>query len=167
MSDKNSAWRSPWVIAWVAMVVIFFTMNVIMIYMATDNNPGLVVDDFYERGQDYEKNMLKRQARDPGWEMRIVLPKKIEVGQPVTCRFKISDQAGQPVSPDAVIFYAYRPSDKDADFSLPMQQVEPGIYETEVIFPLLGAWDTLVSAKQGEDEFNTPKRIGVGIDWVP
>ena len=149
------------------MVVIFFTMNVIMIYMAADNNPGLVVDDFYERGQDYEKNMLKRQARDPGWNMRIELPKNIEVNQPVLCRFRITDQSGQPVQADAVTFYAYRPSDKDADFSQPLEQVEPGIYEAEISFPLLGAWDTLVSAKQGEDEFNTPKRIGVGIDWVP
>ncbi|MDJ0806122.1 MAG: FixH family protein [Gammaproteobacteria bacterium] len=168
MTDKkNSAWRSPWVIAWVAMVVIFFTMNLIMIYMATDNSPGLVVDDFYERGQDYEKNMLKRQARDPGWKMRVELPRKIEVDQTVVCRFRVSDKAGQPVQPDGVTFYAYRPSDKDADFSVPMKLVAPGLYEAEVRFPLLGAWDTLVSARKGEDEFNTPKRIGVGMDWVP
>ncbi|KRT58539.1 hypothetical protein Ga0076813_13731 [endosymbiont of Ridgeia piscesae] len=25
----------------------------------------------------------------------------------------------------------------------------------------------MVSVKRGEDEFNTPKRIGVGIDWMP
>lgn len=167
MSDKNSAWRSPWVIAWIAMVVIFFTMNVIMIYLATDNNPGLVVEDFYERGQDYEKNRLKRMARDPGWVMRIQLPRKIEIDQPVNCRFSVKDKAGNPVSPESVIFYAYRPSDKDADFSVPMQEVEPGLYTAEVSFPLMGAWDTLVSVKRGEDEFHTPKRIGVGIDWVP
>ena len=78
MADKNSAWRSPWVIAWVAMVIIFFSMNLFMIFMATDNNPGLVVDNFYERGQDYEKNMLKRQARNPGWVMQMQLPKLIK-----------------------------------------------------------------------------------------
>ena len=167
MSDKNSAWRSPWVIAWVSMVVIFFTMNMVMIYMAADNSSGLVVDDFYKRGQDYEKNMLKRQARDPGWNMRIQLPKKIEIDQPVICRFKVTDKSGQPVQPDSIHFYAYRPSDNKADFSLPMKEVEPGVYEAEVSFPLLGAWDILVSAKQGDDEFNTPKRIGVGIDWIP
>ena len=167
MSDKNSAWRSPWVIAWVAMVVIFFSMNMVMIYMAVENDCGLVVDDFYDRGQDYEKNMLKRQARDPGWVMAIQFPRKIEIDEPVTCRFSVKDKMGQPVRPESVTFYAYRPSDKNADFSLPMKQVEPGLYEAEVSFPLLGAWDTLVSAKRGEDEFNTPKRIGVGIDWVP
>jgi nitrogen fixation protein FixH len=167
MADKNSPWRNPWVIGWISMVVIFITMNMIMIYMATNNNPGLVVDDFYKRGQDYEKNMLKRQARDPGWQMRIQLPKKIEFDEPVICRFRVADKAGQPVQPDSVTFYAYRPSDKAADFSSQMRMVEPGLYEAEVRFPLLGAWDTLVSAKQGDDEFYAPKRIGVGIDWIP
>jgi nitrogen fixation protein FixH len=167
MTDKNSAWRSPWVIAWVAMVVIFFTMNMVMIYFAQSNNPGLVAEDFYDRGQDYEKNMLKRQARNPGWHMKVVLPRKIGVDEPVICRFTVSDKDGEPVDPTAVIFYAYRPSDAKQDFTVPMHQVEPGIYEAEVRFPLLGAWDTLVSAKRGDDEYNTPKRIGVGIDWVP
>jgi len=166
-ANKNSAWRSPWVIAWVAMVVIFFSMNLFMIFMAVDNNPGLVVDDFYARGQDYEKNMLKRQARDPGWTMRIQLPKKIEVNETVTCRFSVKDKAGLPISPDSVTFYAYRPSDSDQDFSVPMREVETGLYEAQLSFPLFGAWDALVSVKNGEDEFNTPRRIGVGMDWIP
>ncbi|MCU7905665.1 MAG: FixH family protein [Candidatus Thiodiazotropha sp. (ex Epidulcina cf. delphinae)] len=167
MTEKKSAWRSPWVIAWVAMVVIFFTMNMIMIYLAIDNKPGLVVDDFYERGQDYEKNMLKRQARDPGWTMRVELPRRIAIDQPVLCRFSVTDRDGGQVSRDEVTFYAYRPSDVEQDFSVPMKQVEPGFYEAQVSFPLKGAWDILVSIRNGEDEYNTPKRIGVGIDWIP
>ncbi|MET0069910.1 MAG: FixH family protein [Candidatus Thiodiazotropha sp.] len=167
MTEKKSAWQSPWVIAWVAMVVVFFTMNMIMIYLAIDNNPGLVVDDFYERGEDYEENMLKRQARFPGWVMKVDLPRKIEVGQPVICRYSVKDKDGNPISRDDVIFYAYRPSDARQDFAVPMKQTAPGEYQAEVSFPLKGAWDTLVSIKNGEDEYNTPKRIGVGIDWVP
>ena len=48
-----------------------------------------------------------------------------------------------------------------------MREIEPGVYEAEISFPLIGAWDTLVSVKQGEDEYSTPQRIGVGMDWVP
>lgn len=167
MADKNSAWRSPWVIAWVAMVAIFFTMNLFMIFMAVDNNPGLVDKDFYDRGQDYEQNMLKRQARFPGWKMRVELPKMIAEGETVNCRFSVVDAEGRAISPDAVTFHAYRPADVKQDFSQPMEQVEAGVYQTQVKFPLKGAWDILVSAKHGEDEFNTPKRIGVGMNYVP
>jgi nitrogen fixation protein FixH len=167
MTEKKSAWRSPWVIAWIVMVVVFLTMNIIMIYFAVENNPGLVVEDFYQRGQDYEKNMLKRQARNPGWQMKVTLPKKIDVDEPVTCHFSILDSDGIPVDPDQVTLYVYRPSDAHQDFSVPMKKIGPGAYESEVRFPLIGIWDTLVSVKHGEDEYNTPKRIGVGINWVP
>jgi nitrogen fixation protein FixH len=167
MTEKKSAWRSPWVIAWVAMVVIFFSMNMIMIFLAMNNNPGLVVEDFYDRGQDYEKNMLKRQARDPKWRMKVELPKKIEIGQPVLCRYTVTDRQGNPIDRDEVTFHAYRPSDAKQDFTVPMQRVGPGAYEATVSFPLKGAWDTLVSIRNGEDEYQVPKRIGVGIDWLP
>jgi nitrogen fixation protein FixH len=167
MTEKKSAWRSPWVIGWIFMLVAFLTMNLIMIYFATHDNPGLVVKDFYKRGQDYERNMLKRQARDPRWRMRVKLPRKIGVNEPVICHFTVSDRQGTPVVPDSVTFHAYRPSDARQDFSVPMKEIAPGVYEGEVRFPLLGAWDTLVSVKHGEDEYNTAKRVGVGIDWLP
>ena len=48
-----------------------------------------------------------------------------------------------------------------------MVAVEPGLYETTATFKLMGAWDILVTAKRGENEFNTPKRLGVGMDFIP
>ncbi|MEW8470307.1 MAG: FixH family protein, partial [Candidatus Thiodiazotropha sp.] len=83
------------------------------------------------------------------------------------CHYSVKDKDGYPISRHDVIFHAYRPSDANQDFSVPMKQTAPGEYQAEVSFPLKGAWDTLVSIKNGEDEYNTPKRIGVGIDWVP
>ncbi|MCW8847766.1 MAG: FixH family protein, partial [Sedimenticola sp.] len=60
MTEKQSPWRNPWVLGWVGLVVVFLLANFVMIYLAITKNPGLVVDNYYERGQDYEKNMLKR-----------------------------------------------------------------------------------------------------------
>jgi nitrogen fixation protein FixH len=111
--------------------------------------------------------MLKRQARNPGWQMTVTFPKKIEPNQAVTCSYSVLDKMGEPVDPDEVIFYAYRPSDAKQDFQLPMKRVGPGQYEVEVNFALKGVWDILVSAKEGEDEYNTPKRVSVGIDLIP
>ena len=74
MNKKQSAWRSPWVVAWVAILVVFVVISGVRIFLAIDTNPGLVVEDYYERGQDYEENRLKRQARDPGWRMEIEAP---------------------------------------------------------------------------------------------
>ncbi|MEJ1298281.1 MAG: FixH family protein [Candidatus Sedimenticola sp. (ex Thyasira tokunagai)] len=163
MSEKQSPWRSPWIIGWMSMLVIFVAANIVMIYLAIDDSPGLVVDDYYERGQDYEENMLKRQARDPGWKMKVIAPEFVDIGKPALFSYKVTDKEGNPATPDSVTFYVYRPADKDLDFSVPMKQVEVGFYQAEVTFPLLGVWDILVSNKVGEDEYNQPHRISAGV----
>jgi len=163
MSEKQSAWRSPWVLAWVGMFVIFVLANFVMIYLAESGNPGLVVDDYYERGQDYEKNMLKRMARDSQLNMKLEAPEYVDVAKPTRYGVRITDRAGKPFSPDSVTFFVYRPADADQDFSVPMQQVEPGYYQADISFPLLGVWDILVSARSGEDEINISHRVSAGV----
>ncbi|MCW8944321.1 MAG: FixH family protein [Sedimenticola sp.] len=163
MTEKQSPWRSPWVLGWFGLLVVFLLANFVMIYLAVDRSPGLVVDDYYERGQDYEKNRLKRQARNPGWKMKLKAPEFVDVAVPTRYSIKITDKAGYPVSPDSVTFYAYRPANAKLDFSVPMQTVDSGVFEAEVSFPNLGVWDILISAKQGEDEYNLPHRISAGV----
>ena len=45
-----------------------------------------------------------------------------------------------------------------------MEVVGPGRYSAEVSFPLLGAWDILISVKNGEDEYNHPHWISAGVN---
>ncbi|PLY12168.1 MAG: nitrogen fixation protein FixH [Sedimenticola sp.] len=164
MSKKQSAFRSPWIIGWISMLIIFVIANIIMIYLAIDR-PGLVVDDYYDRGQDYEKNMLKRQAkvRELGWKTKIEKPEYADIGMPVKYGFRISDKQGLPVVADSVTFFVYRPADDSQDFSVPMELVEPGYYQADITFPLLGVWDILVSVKKDEFELNEDSRISAGV----
>ncbi len=159
MSENKSAWRSPWVIGWIGIVVTVVTANSIMIYLAMDANPGLVVEDYYERGQDYEKHMLARMAKDPGWTFEVVAPRAPQVGEPALIMLTLSDQAGLPVTADNATFFAYRPSDAKQDFALPMVQEGPGQFSVAVAFPLKGVWDTLVNVQQGALEVNHAKRF--------
>ena len=116
---KTPAWKSPWVIGWVALVVVVLAVNLTMVYFSMSTGPGLVVEDYYERGQDYEKTMFSKRAKDPGWHMNIDLPKHPIAGNHTPINFTIVDKAGVPVEPDGVTFYAYRPSDAARDFSVP------------------------------------------------
>ncbi|MCG8426562.1 MAG: FixH family protein [Chromatiales bacterium] len=147
---------------WISLFVIFVIANIIMIYLAADR-PGLVVDDYYERGQDYEENMLKRMAKDPGWKMKIDAPEFVDVGKPATFNFSVIDKSGVPIEPDSVTFYAYRPADARQDFSQVMTKIEPGKYQADITFPLLGVWDILVAVKQGEDEYTEDYRLSAGV----
>lgn len=164
MRDKQSAWRSPWVIAWVGLLVTFILVSGFRIYLAIQTNPGLVHNDYYERGQEYEQNRLKKMARDPGWNMQLEAPEAVDIGKPAHYRFRVTDRSGTPVTPDSVTFYVYRPSDAKQDFSVPMQQTGIGVYEAEVTFPILGLWDILVSVKNGEDEYNHPHWVSAGVN---
>lgn len=158
---KTPAWKSPWVIGWVALVVLVLGVNLTMVYLAMRTNPGLVVEDYYERGQDYEKTMFSKLARDPGWHMTIDLPKNLFAGNHTPVNFSIVDKAGVPVEPDLVTFYAYRPSDAERDFSVQMDQQAKGLYSAKAQFQLKGVWDILVSARSGDEEYNVGQRIEV------
>ena len=162
LSDtKNSAWRSPWLRGWVGWLLMFLVGTVVWFYLAIESNPGLVVEDYYERGQDYEKTMISKMASHPGWLMRVDVPQGLVLDRPDTIRFFLVDKAGRPVTPDKVRLHAYRPSDASHDFSLPMDEEGKGRYRTEARFPLIGAWDLLVSVRQGEEEYNVSERIHV------
>jgi len=158
---KTPAWKSPWVIGWMGLVLAVLGVNMTMVYLAVRTSSGLVVEDYYERGQDYEKNMFSKRARDPGWHMTIDLPKNPVAGNHTPVNYSVVDKAGVPVQPDAVTFYAYRPSDATRDFSVPMEQQARGLYSAKAQFRLKGVWDILVSAKSGEEEYNVGRRIDV------
>jgi len=155
------AWKSPWVIGWIALVLAVLGVNLTMVYLAIATNPGLVNEDFYERGQHYEQTLVSKMARNPGWELHQDVPDEIVAGKATIIRFFLVDKAGQPVIPDGVSFHAYRPSDSAQDFTLPMVEEGRGRYRVDVAFPLVGIWDTLVSVRQGEDEHNLGRRVRV------
>jgi len=161
--NKQKALRSPWVIGWITMFVIFVMANVVMIYLALTDSPGLVVDDYYDRGQDYEKNMLKRQARNPGWNLKVLAPVYVDVAKPSVFGLRVQDKDGNTFVPDSVTFYAYRPADSKQDFSVPMMQTKSGLYEAPISFPLLGVWDILISVRQDDIEINMPHRLSAGV----
>ena len=163
MATHQSPWRSPWVIGWLAIVLAVLLANSIMIYLAFDANPGLVVEDYYERGQHYEKNMLARMARNPGWRMQIDVPKSVPLDGPALIKFSITKKDGTPVRADSVVFHAYRPSDAKQDFSVPMEPIGAGYYEAEATFRLKGVWDILVSVQKDGEEYNEPLRIHVDV----
>ncbi len=160
-SKPTSALRSPWVWAWLGLLVTVLAVNLLFVYLAIATNPGLVTTNYYERGQDYEQTMVSRLARDPGWLMRADVPQSLTAGVEESIRLVLVDRAGQPVDVDAATFYAYRPSDLTRDFSVPMTREAAGRYVVETSFPLIGVWDILMAVTTGEDEYSVGERVKV------
>ena len=57
--------RNPWVIGWFGLVVVFLSVNAVFFVLAVISNPGLVVEDYYEQGRQYEKNAINAGDAQP------------------------------------------------------------------------------------------------------
>ena len=160
-SQPTPAWKSPWVIGWIALVSVVLIVNLTLVILGISTNPGLVIETFYDRGQNHEKTWASKQARDPGWVMQADIPQDLVVGEPKALRFVLVDKAGRPAAVEEAHFYACRPSDSQRDFDLPMIEEGPGRFRVDVSFPLMGAWDTLIAVRHGGEEFTHGRRIQV------
>ena len=164
VKNKQVWYKSPWVIGWLLLVIIVLSVNAYMIIKAVGNNPGLVVDDFYERGQHYEENISKKLQNNLKWKTHFVID-EITMGKETLILFSISDQQGQFKHVDKMTLFAYRPSDAKQDFSKEMQliNIQDGkqFYATSMTFNNKGIWDLLAGAVIEGAEVNYAKRIFV------
>ncbi|MBF0266863.1 MAG: FixH family protein [Gammaproteobacteria bacterium] len=161
-NKTNSRWfKSPWVLAWLLLVIIVLTVNIYMIIQSKSNFAGLVVDDFYDRGQDYEENIHIKLANNEKWNTRFYLD-KVYHNKPAIIKFNIKDKQNKPLIMDKIKLYIYRPADAKQDFSVDMVPAEvSGTYQSTVTFTLKGEWDLLASIKINGTEVNYGRRLFV------
>lgn len=163
--DNKQAMRNPWVLGWLGLLVTVLAVNVIFIVTAFKTTPGLVEDDYYEKGRDVEQNFHKKmEARNRlGWDIKLQAPAEILVGQAYTYHVNIVDKVGMPVKDVSVGMQAYRPSDANEDIRMPMEAVSgaSGVYQVRLALPLKGIWDLKVQVASGDDELDISRRISV------
>lgn len=161
--DNNDAMRNPWFIAMLGLVFLFLSVNIVFIVFAVTSNPGLVTDDYYEKGREYEKNVITRlNARNKlNWQTRFETPEKIIINTPENYRFSAVDSRGVSIIDAEVKFILYRPSDSSADFTQVVDQFAPGLYQTRLSLPLPGIWDLTVKVSHNNDIYRHTHRINV------
>lgn len=161
--DNPRASRNPWVIGWIALIVIVLGVNATMITLAYTTNPGLVSEDYYERGRDHEKHISDKLAARAalGWTITSQIPDQLVMQRNEKFRFISVDRAGLPLSEAKVIVHAYRPSDARRDFQVAMAESNPGFYEGDINFPLKGLWVLTVHVQKDKDVYNFTRRISV------
>jgi len=158
---KNSALRSPWFYFWISLVIIVLGVNITMIMFSADKNPGLVVEDFYERGQDYEENMLEKQQKSKLWKGEYQVEKNLILNQPANISFSLKGTQGSFATVDHLTLYVYRPADATMDFKVEMSKGENNLYSAQLTFSKKGVWDLLAAASIKGEEYNFAKRVFV------
>jgi len=167
--DSKQAFRNPWVLGWIAGILLVLGVNIAFIVTAMITDPGLVDKDYYERGRDQEQHFIQQQETRTrlGWQMKLESISPPVAGQPVRYTFNIVDTSGIAIDGDRAVLHAYRPSDVNADFSTPMQEIAPGVYSAELTFPLKGIWDMTAVLVKGDDSLKTSRRISVEAAPTP
>lgn len=161
--SSKRAFRNPWVLGWLGAIILVLGVNVTMITIAVLTNPGLVVEDYYEQGRDWEKTINSQLAarNSLGWQVSLQTPKPARAGQPGLYRFVATDQVGVPLTGAQVTLHLYRPSDASADFDVQLNEVRPGQYEASIAFPLKGIWDLNVKVIRGDDSYDVKRRLSI------
>lgn len=161
--SNKEAMRNPWFLAFLGILGVFLTVNLVFVVFAVSSSPGLVSDDYYEEGREYEKNVVTRLAarNKLNWETKLEMPKRIIVNLPDTFRFSAVDARGVSIMDADVKFIIYRPSDANADFVQVVTQIAPGLYQTKLSFPLPGIWDINLKVVNGEEVYHQTQRISV------
>jgi len=159
---NKKALRNPWVWGMMAFLMLFLSVNGVLIYFAYSSPPNLVVKDYYDRGQAYAKELkLLKQQKSLGWNTMIMLPAKLKVNQKQAYDVLIQGQNATEINLESVTFHAYRPSDSRKDFSAAMVKKAPGTYTVNASFPLPGVWDLIIVTVHEGEEYLITKRISV------
>jgi nitrogen fixation protein FixH len=163
--DNKQAMRNPWVLGWLGLLITVVVVNVIFIVTAFRTNPGLVDQDYYEKGRYHDNNYQKKlETRNRlGWRVAMQTPEQITLGNPGNFSVTVNDRVGQPLKGATVALHAYRPSDSTADIKTELEPVEnaDGVFQSKIALPLKGIWDINITVSQGEESLENSRRINV------
>lgn len=164
--DNKQAMRNPWVLGWLGLLLTVVVVNVIFITTAFNTSPGLVDDDYYEKGRYHDANYQKTMdARNRlGWNITLQTPSSISLGEAANFSVNVVDRLGSPLKDARVTLQAYRPSDASADINTELERIADGVFQSKLQLPLKGIWDINISVIQGEESLNASRRISVSAN---
>lgn len=160
--DWSKPWKNPFVIFWLVILITVLAVNFFMVSMAIVTNPGLVNNNPYKHGVNYEKVLEERKAQALlGWKLEVIWS-ELKEGKPATVQIAVTDKSGTPVSAERVELYAYRPANLKEDFVLSLHPTDKaGVFATEVTFAKKGHWDWVAEAQLGQDKMNLGGSLSV------
>jgi nitrogen fixation protein FixH len=121
----------PFIVSLYALFLFAMASGVAVAYR---NAEGLMDTDYYEKGSSWFET--KQQEQQLGFAVE--KPEAISVGGN-ELTFRLRESAG-PLGNAAVKLFIGNVSTKAHDFSVPMQEVSPGVYRAHAVLPSTGKW---------------------------
>lgn len=151
--------KNPWFLGMLALIGTALAGTIWMAMIAGATSPGLVSENYYEKGKNYFHQAPGEVQGGPQWRLKLLAPEVTRVGQPQTYRLYAINEQGKPVREGTATLYAYRPSDAKADFTIPMQLDDAGTFSAAATFPLPGTWDLIAQVDSEGKQVDIAQRL--------
>lgn len=149
LNSRLREWR-PWVI--VAGLAVVVVVDSVMFFVANNGFPGVVENDYYDKGLYYNEYMEKlRLQKLRGWQVDLGWVGTPRQGSPAVLRCTAKDKNGVPITGAQSTVKLRRPGGPSDDQDLHMSEVAPGVYEVKTILNRPGNWDLILNLQRGKD----------------
>ncbi len=134
-------------------IIIF--VNILLIYLSIKTNDGLVEENYYTRGLNYQEE-INNENTQKKLDWKVVFDNKSNL-------YKVSviDKKAKPIKDAKVNLVFFRPTQSGFDKTLKLNEISLGTYQSEIQLPLKGIWDIIINIEKGTDKWKKKQRITV------
>lgn len=141
-----------WVFAaFAAFFGVVIAVNTVFITNALRSHSGLVTEDAYKKGLDYNETLKEARSQPE-------LFSKVSFENGVV-RWVLKEPSGKPIEDAKVSAQFARPVKDGDDFSAIMRYEGDGLYSLKPDFPVKGAWQLHLSAAWDNKTYKTTNQI--------
>lgn len=128
-----------------------FAANGIMMVIAARTFDGVVVEDAYRKGRDFNQTLAAARAQDAlGWSVDFGdAAMDTPTERLVTAR--LFDETGAPLRGFDVAISYFSPVEEEEDRSVTLAALGDGLYQGRISLPRAGRWQMRLQAGVGED----------------
>jgi len=147
-SDKYIPWY------FVAFFVVLFSFDGIFVYLAVSSHRGVVEDNSYQRGLNYNDTVAASEAQAAlGWHSDLVFTADD------TLELQMADADGNPLRAARVTARFFRPTQAGSDFTITLDEAAGGLYTSEPINTVPGQWEVRVFVLWKQHHYQLSERI--------
>ena len=142
--------------------MVVFAANAVMVILGIESWPGLVTQNHYQKGLQYNQVISAQKNQDKlGWSVTLAA-ESLRAGQPSPLSLHLTDPNNQPVQHAQIEGILFRPLGEGLDLSFLLLEKQPGHYMTMLTPPKPGVWDVKIRArKTAAIDFRYVQRITV------
>lgn len=155
MTQMNAVKKSDRLIPWyfVAFFVGLAIWDGIFVYVANKTHTGVVTDEAYQRGLNYNETIAAVEAQEAlGWTVKT----ELQNDQLISV---LADANGRPMVGAKVQALFFRPTQDGYDFVIPLTAVSDGRYVSSSLSAKAGQWDVRIYVSWKQKQYQKVQRI--------